>query len=93
MALGSRAGVKRVSHFRHGNVGLFQIWPEVMEMGKSRFAGLVLALFGLLVLLSNLGKPRIAALHGSDIVGLVACGMCFGVGLVGMLGRLKVRNE
>jgi hypothetical protein len=46
-----------------------------------------------MVLLSNLGKPRISALHGSDILGLIACGVCFGVGFVGLIGRLKVRNE
>ena len=60
---------------------------------RSRFFGLVPAMLGLLALFSNLSKPRIAALHGSDIVGLIGCGMCFGVALVGLLGRLSVRNE
>ena len=32
---------------------------------SSRFAGLVLALLGAMVLLNNLGKPRVEALHGS----------------------------
>jgi hypothetical protein len=60
---------------------------------SSRLTGLFLALFGLMVLFSNLSKPRIAALHGSDILGLIACGMCFGVAFVGLIGRLKVRSE
>jgi hypothetical protein len=60
---------------------------------SSRITGLLLALLGVMVLLSNLGKPRISALHGSDILGLIACGVCFGVGFVGLIGRLKVRNE
>ena len=60
---------------------------------RSRFAGLVLGLLGLLVLLNNLGKPRVAALHGPDILGLIASGMCFGVGLVMLMGRFKDRNE
>lgn len=60
---------------------------------RSRFTGLILAMLGLLVLFTNLNKPRIAALHGSDIVGLIACGVCFGVAFMGLIGRLKVRNE
>lgn len=60
---------------------------------SSRFTGLVLALLGAMVLLNNLGKPRIGALHGSDVWGLVAAGMCLGIGFVGLMGMLKFRNE
>ncbi|MEO8131973.1 MAG: hypothetical protein ABJF23_06670 [Bryobacteraceae bacterium] len=60
---------------------------------SSRLIGLILALLGSMVLLNNLGKPRIEALHGPDILGLVASGMCLGVGFVGLLGRLKIRDE
>ena len=56
---------------------------------SSRWTGLILALLGLQVLLNNLSKPRIEALHGSDVVGLLASGICFGVALVGLAGRLK----
>jgi hypothetical protein len=35
----------------------------------------------------------VEALHGSDIMGLIGAGMCFGVAFVGLIGRLKVRNE
>ena len=45
---------------------------------SSRFTGLVLALLGVMVLLNNLGKPRVEALHGSDVWGLVASGICLG---------------
>jgi hypothetical protein len=38
-------------------------------------------------------KPRVEALNGSDIMGLIGAGMCFGVAFVGLIGRLKVRNE
>jgi hypothetical protein len=55
----------------------------------SRFTGLVLTWLGAMVLLNNLGKPRIEALHGSDIVGLLAAGACLGIGFVGLLGRLS----
>lgn len=59
----------------------------------SRFIGLALALQGTMVLLNNLGKPRIEALHGSDILGLVASGVLLGLGFVGLLGLLSFRNE
>jgi hypothetical protein len=64
-----------------------------MKRRSSRFTGLILALLGTLVLLTNLSKPRVQALHGADIVGLIACGICFGVAFVGLMGRLKVRND
>ena len=60
---------------------------------SSRLIGSMLAMLGLMVLLNNLGKPRIEALHGSDVLGLVASGICFGVAFVGLIGRLKVRSE
>jgi hypothetical protein len=56
----------------------------------SRFTGLVLALLGAMVLLNNLGKPRVEALHGSDVVGLVTSGIRLGIGFVGLMGRLKL---
>ena len=47
--------------------------------------GLFIALWGTLALLNSLGKPRVAALHTTDILGLIGCGMCFGVALVGLI--------
>jgi hypothetical protein len=60
---------------------------------RGRIVGLILLPFGLMPLFSSLSKPRIEALHGADILGLVASGMCFGVALAGLLGRLRIRNE
>jgi len=60
---------------------------------SSRFTGVILALVGVLVLMSNLSKPRVEALRGADILGLIACGMCFGVAIVALLGRLRIRND
>jgi hypothetical protein len=59
----------------------------------SRLTGLFLTLWGGMVLLINLNKPRVAALHGSDVMGLVASGISFGVAIVGLLGRLRLGNE
>jgi hypothetical protein len=61
--------------------------------GSSRLVGVILAAVGLLVLLNNLGKPRIEALHGSDVMGLVASGMLFGVAMVALIGSFKSRSE
>ncbi len=60
---------------------------------RSRIAGTFVLLFGLTSLFSSLSKPRVQALHGSDILGLIASGACFAVALVGLLGRLKILNE
>ena len=57
---------------------------------SSRVTGFGLILLGAMVLLNNLGKPRVAALHGSDAEGLVAAGICSGIGFVGLMGRLKL---
>ena len=60
---------------------------------SSRLTGLVVTLMGILPLLNNLGKPSVAALHGSDILGLVAAGVLFGGGFVGLMGRLNLTNS
>ena len=61
----------------------------------SVFAGLGFAFMGTMVLLNNLGKPRIEAahLHGSDILGLVASGMLFGVALLCLSGALRSKKD
>jgi hypothetical protein len=51
------------------------------------------ALFGLMALLSSLSKPGVAALRGHEILGLIGSGMCFGVALVGLFGRLRRPGE
>ena len=68
-----------------------------MSLGAGGLLGAVelglVVLLGVVVLLSNLGKPRIAALHGSDILGLISSGICFGVAFVGLMGRLQLRSD
>ena len=56
---------------------------------SSRLTGLALALMGAMLLLNNLGKPRVEALHGADILKLVASGGLLGIGFVGLMGRLS----
>jgi hypothetical protein len=42
-----------------------------------------------LLLLNNLGKPRVEALHGSDVLGLVASGFLLGIGFACLMAWLK----
>ena len=60
---------------------------------SSRLTGLVLMLMGATALMNNLGKPRVEALHGSDVLGLVAAGMLLGIGFVGLMGRLDFSSS
>ena len=59
---------------------------------SSRFTGLALALMGVMKLLNDLSKPRVEALHGSDVLGLVASGMLLGVGFVWPDGQAEFRQ-
>lgn len=60
---------------------------------RSRLSGLFVGLLGLMALLSSLSKPRVEALHCADILGLVGSGMCFGVAVVGLIGRLRIGDQ
>jgi hypothetical protein len=50
-------------------------------------------LFGVPPLLNAIGNPRVQALHGPDVLGLVASGLCFGLGLGLLLTKLVLRGE
>lgn len=56
-------------------------------------AGISLLLLGALTLLRMLGNPRLAALHGSDVVSLTASGACLGIGLAALFGRVRLRSD
>lgn len=63
-------------------------------MGKRKLVlVLFLMLFGLFPFLNSLSNPRIAALHGVDILQLVASGLCFGVGLGILIGSRKFPGD
>ena len=61
-------------------------------MKHSRLVGLFVALLGVLALFSSLNKPGVAGLRGSEVLGLIGSGMCFGVGFEGLIGKLRVRD-
>jgi hypothetical protein len=63
-------------------------------MRKRRiFLFVFLILFGIFAILNVLSRPRLSAVHGADIVQLVAAGFCFGMGSGVLLGAKKVPGE
>lgn len=60
---------------------------------SSRTVGIFLVLFSLMALFASLSRARVTALHGSDIVGLLGAGACMGIGIIGLFGRLRIRDE
>ena len=63
-------------------------------MGKRRtIACVIVFMLGLIALFSVIGSPRLASLHGADILRLVGSGMCFGAGIGLIFGRRKFPDE
>jgi hypothetical protein len=50
-------------------------------------------LLGFMSLASAVSRPRLAAIHGSDIVQLIATGMCFGVALSTIIMFIRERRS
>jgi hypothetical protein len=46
-------------------------------------------LFGLLAIFDIARKPRFATFHGSDVVQLIAAGICIGVALVKLIAFFR----
>jgi hypothetical protein len=62
--------------------------------GKARiFVGLFVLLSAVPPFINAMGNPRIATLHGSDVMGLFASGLCFGFGLALLISRLIFRGK
>jgi hypothetical protein len=66
-------------------------WADLKK--SSRFTGLAFALLGVMKLLNDLGKPRVEALHGVDVLGLVAAGGLLEVGFVGLMGGFNFASS
>jgi hypothetical protein len=67
-----------------------------MEPQNRRFgliAAIMLALFGIAPLTNALENPRLAAVHGSDMLQLMACGFCFGAAFMLLLVWIRLRSE
>jgi hypothetical protein len=57
------------------------------------FVGLFVLLSGVPPFINAMGNPRVATLHGPDVMGLFASGLCFGFGLALLISRLIFRGE
>ncbi|MGI8988390.1 MAG: hypothetical protein ACR2I2_02260 [Bryobacteraceae bacterium] len=55
--------------------------------------GLFVLLSGVPPLINAMGNPRVATLHRSDVMELLASGLCLGFGLALLIGRLIFRGE
>lgn len=63
-------------------------------MSKRRvIRSLLLLMIGVFPLLNSLSNPRLAGLHGSDVVRLIASGFCFGVGFGLLFGGRRFPGE
>ena len=60
---------------------------------SSRITGAFLILFGVMPLLNSLSNPRLAAAHGSDLLKLIAVGVCFGIGAFLLAGLFRFPGE
>ncbi len=57
------------------------------------FVALSVPMCGVPPSINAMSNPRVAALHGSDVMGLLASGLCFGFGLALLVSRLIFRGE
>jgi NO-binding membrane sensor protein with MHYT domain len=49
----------------------------------------VLCVFGVMSLLSMLSRPSLASVRAVDVVHLIGTGMCFGAGIVTLVGYFR----
>ena len=69
----------------------FSEGTRVKKTRLSIFA--LLLLFGAFALFNSLNNPRVQGLHGSDVVRLIAVGLCFGVGFGLLVGGRRFPGE
>jgi hypothetical protein len=55
--------------------------------------GLFMMMLGVPPLLNALGNPRVQALHGTDVLGLIASGLVIGFGLGLLLSKIMFRGQ
>ena len=63
-------------------------------MSKRRmFLFVFLILFGIFAVMNVLSRPRLSAVHGADIVQLIAAGFCVGIGVGVLMGGRTFPGE
>ncbi len=51
------------------------------------YIAIFILMFGVFALLNSVNNPRLKTLNGSDVVQLVAVGLCFGAGIALLIHR------
>ena len=59
---------------------------------KKRAPAAFLVILGLIGFMNIARQPRFEQFHTVDVLQLMASGMCFGVALVAIMGKLKIRD-
>ena len=62
-------------------------------MKRRIYAVVMLVILGVLALLRILDNPRLATVHGSDVMQIVAAGLCFGVAFGMLVGKRRFPAE
>ncbi len=62
-------------------------------MRRRRAVPIGVLFVGLIGFMNVARSPRFETFHTVDVLQLLASGMCFGVGLMALVGRLKTRGE
>jgi hypothetical protein len=62
-------------------------------MKQSRKVGVGALVIGLIGFMNVTRNPRFESFHAVDVLQLVASGMCLGIALMAILGRLRPRRE
>ena len=62
-------------------------------MRRNRRVGVAALFVGLIGFMTLTRNPRFETFHTVDVLQLLASGMCFGVGLMALLGRLRPRQD
>jgi len=60
---------------------------------RIRIVGVFMLMLGVPPLLNALGNPRVQALHGADVLGLIASGLVIGFGLGLLLSKIMFRGR
>ena len=61
--------------------------------GPTIFIGLLVLVSGFPPFVNAMGNPRVATLHGSDVLGLFASGLCVGFGSALLITTLAFRDK
>jgi len=67
--------------------------PKDLMRKRRIFVGLFVLLCAAGPFVSMMGNPRVAALHGSDVLGLIGLGLCVGFGLGLLLCKVMFGGE